>query len=74
MEVLLFGMIAEKAGADRIQVDVSTLDQLRAQLTSRVEGLDRMSYAIAVDRRLVQNDMPFIGTEEIAVLPPFAGG
>jgi molybdopterin converting factor small subunit len=33
-----------------------------------------MSYAIAVDRRLVQNDMPFTGTEEIAVLPPFAGG
>jgi len=74
MEVLLFGMIAEKAGADRIQLDVSTLDQLRAQLTARVEGLDRMSYAIAVDRRLVQNDMPFTGTEEIAVLPPFAGG
>jgi molybdopterin converting factor small subunit len=74
MEVLLFGMIAEKAGADRIQVDASSLDQLRVQLAERVEGLATMSYAIAVDRRLVQNNMPFTGTEEIAVLPPFAGG
>lgn len=74
MEVLLFGMIAEKAGADRIQLDASSLDQLRAQLTACVKGLDRMSYAIAVDRRLVQHDMPFTGAEEIAVLPPFAGG
>ncbi|MCC7503577.1 MAG: MoaD/ThiS family protein [Flavobacteriales bacterium] len=74
MQVLLFGMIAEKAGADRIQVDASSLDQLRTRLVERVEGLATMSYAIAVDRRVVQQDMPFTGTEEIAVLPPFAGG
>ena len=74
MEVLLFGLIAEKAGADRIQLDASSLDQLRALLSARVEGLAQMSYAIAVDRRVVQNDMPFTGAEEIAVLPPFAGG
>jgi molybdopterin converting factor small subunit len=72
--VLLFGLIAEKAGADRIQVDASSLEQLRSKLVECVQGLAGMSYAIAVDRRLVQNDMPFTGTEEIAVLPPFAGG
>lgn len=74
MEVLLFGLIAEKAGADRIQVDAPSLDQLRAQLVERVEGLTQMSYAIAVDRRVVQGDMLLTGTEEVAVLPPFAGG
>ena len=74
MEVLLFGLIAEKAGADRIQVDAPSLDQLRAQLVERVEGLTQMSYAISVDRRVVQGDMLLTGTEEVAVLPPFAGG
>ena len=74
MEVLLFGLIAEKAGADSIQVDAPSLDQLRAQLVERVEGLTQMSYAIAVDRRVVQGDMLLTGTEEVAVLPPFAGG
>ena len=74
MEVLLFGLIAEKAGADRIQLDASSLDQLRALLSARVEGLAQMSYAIAVDRRIVNGDAPLNGNEEVALLPPFAGG
>lgn len=74
MDVLLFGLIAEKAGATRIAVDAANVVELRARLGERIEGFERMSYAIAVDRRLVQHDMTFTGAEEIAVLPPFAGG
>jgi molybdopterin converting factor small subunit len=74
MDVLLFGLIAEKAGATRISVKAETLNELRALLVERVEGFADMSYAIAVDRRLVHNDMSLTGAEEIAVLPPFAGG
>lgn len=74
MRVLLFGMIAEKAGTDAIEVEASTLGALRAALRSRIRGLDAMSYAIAVDRAIVREDRPLDGSEEIAVLPPFAGG
>lgn len=74
MRVLLFGLIAEKAGADSIEVDASTLGALRTALKSRIPGLDAMSYAIAVDRAIVREDRPLTGSEEIAVLPPFAGG
>jgi molybdopterin converting factor small subunit len=48
--------------------------ELRARLEERIEGFGRLSCAIAVDRRLVHDDMTFTGAEEIAVLPPFAGG
>lgn len=74
MEVMLFGMIAEKAEASRIEVKVSTVSELRARLAERITGLDRLSYAIAVDRQLVRGDLHLTGGEEIAVLPPFAGG
>jgi len=74
MEVLLFGMIAEKADADRIQIHASSLSELRTALVARIPELDRMSYAIAVDRAVVHTDRALSGTEEIAVLPPFAGG
>jgi sulfur-carrier protein len=74
MDVLLFGLIAEKAGATRIAVEAANVVELRAKLGERIEGFEQMSYAIAVDRRLVQGDMSFTGAEEIAVLPPFAGG
>ena len=74
MEVLLFGMIAEKAGTDRMVVEVGSLAQLRQVLTERIPAMAKLSYAIAVDRRIVHQDVPLTGSEEIAVLPPFAGG
>ncbi|MBK9763718.1 MAG: MoaD/ThiS family protein [Flavobacteriales bacterium] len=74
MEVLLFGMIAEKANTDRVQISATSLSELRTALTARIPDLDRMSYAIAVDRAVVLADRALNGTEEIAVLPPFAGG
>lgn len=74
MEVLLFGSIAEKVGADRLDVQADSIGALRKALCSRIPDLDRMRYAIAVDRRVIHDDQALAGTEEIAVLPPFAGG
>lgn len=74
MKVLLFGMIAEKAGATELAVQASSLAQLKQVLEERIAGLERMSYAIALDRRITRDDVKLTGAEEIAVLPPFAGG
>ncbi|MBX2979655.1 MAG: MoaD/ThiS family protein [Flavobacteriales bacterium] len=74
MEVLLFGMIAEKAGVDRMKVHAASTHALRQLLAEKIQGLEALSYSIAVDRTIVHNDVPLQGHEEIAVLPPFAGG
>jgi molybdopterin synthase sulfur carrier subunit len=74
MKVLLFGMIAEKAGAAEVEMAATSTHFLTRELEQRIPGLDRMSYAIAVDRRIVKEDTPLTGREEIALLPPFAGG
>lgn len=74
MDVLLFGIIAEKAGAASISVEVDSTQGLRKALIDRIPGIDRLSYAIAVDRMVVIKDRPLRGGEEVAVLPPFAGG
>ena len=74
MEVLLFGLIAEQAGTNRLVVEAGTLNGLRTSLLERIPQLVELSYAIAVDRTVVHGDMPLTGSEEIAVLPPFAGG
>jgi len=74
VEVLLFGLIAEKAGTDRLQLEASSLSRLRQLLEQRVPELTCLSHAIAVDRMIIQGDMALAGSEEIAVLPPFAGG
>lgn len=74
MRILLFGSIAEKAGASSIEFDAPSLAALRQQLIARIPDLEHMRYAIAVDRVVINEDRPLAGSEEIAVLPPFAGG
>ena len=74
MDVLLFGIVAEKAGTTRMRVDAGSVAALRDALHTRIPALAGLSYAIAVDRRIVHGDRMLTGTEEIAVLPPFAGG
>lgn len=74
MEVKLFGMIAEKAGAETIAVAAGTVHELRLAAEARIDGLAAMSYAIAVDRRIADDALELDGNEEVALLPPFAGG
>ncbi len=74
MKVLLFGMIAEKAGSQAIDCAAGSTVELRRELERRIAGLSDVSYAIAVDRRVVKEDLLLTGEEEVALLPPFAGG
>ncbi len=74
MRILLFGMIAEKAGAGELDLTAPGTYALRQLLQQQIEGLDRMSFALAVDRMIVHDDVILTGSEEIALLPPFAGG
>ncbi len=74
MKVLLFGMIAEKAGAMELVSNAASSLALREDLEQRIPGLRGMSYAMAIDRRIVREEIALTGDEEIALLPPFAGG
>ncbi len=74
MKVLLFGMIAEKAGAAEVEVSATSTAAARRSLEERIEGLALLSYAVAVDRRIIKGDVRLTGSEEIALLPAFAGG
>lgn len=74
MRVLLFGMIAGRAGTDCLELVAADTAELKALLAARVEGLNELSYALAVNRVIVSGEVSLSGDEEIAVLPPFAGG
>ena len=71
---MLFGSIAEIACASEVDLEASSVDRLRELLILHVPKLRDMRYAIAVDRRIIADDLDLNGSEEIAVLPPFAGG
>lgn len=67
-------MIAEMAGGEFVDAEARSVEALRAMLNERIAGLEALSYAIAVDRVIVNADIPLTGSEEVAILPPFAGG
>jgi molybdopterin converting factor small subunit len=74
MEVQLFGIIAEKAKTDRLDLSCSDTTELEKMLKEHVTDLGSLSYAIAVDKKIVREKTPLNEDSVVAILPPFAGG
>ena len=71
-----FGMIAEWASTEEesIEVDGSSVADLKSALVKRIPQLKDISYQIALNQKLVNNEKLINDADEVAVLPPFAGG
>lgn len=74
MIVKLFGQLAEKAGSDTLEMDAADLDGLRAALRKRIPDLDDLVSSVAVNQCFVEGNKELKGNEEVAFMPPFAGG
>ena len=51
-----------------------SIDELKEALLVRYSGLEKMNFKIAVNQTIINDDYELKGNEEIALLPPFAGG
>jgi molybdopterin converting factor subunit 1 len=76
--VLLFASYAEALGKTSLEIDVgpgATVDDVLASLR-RLPGADRLppSPLIAVNERYAGRDRSLSPGDEIAVIPPVAGG
>jgi len=75
VEVLLFGVLAEKVGKDMIHVkDAVDLDSLRSSVFDTYPALRDYSFQISINRKLAKGNENLSEGDEIALLPPFAGG
>jgi molybdopterin converting factor small subunit len=74
--VKYFGMTAEASSKseETILGNYSTIQELKNALIVLYPKLDNMSFKIAVNQSIVNNDYVLMGNEEVALLPPFAGG
>jgi molybdopterin converting factor subunit 1 len=78
LRILLFGVYRERAGAPAIEVELpagARVDDLLAGIRElpELQGLpDRV--AVAVNRRYADGDSPLGPDDEIAIIPPVAGG
>lgn len=75
VEVLFFGVLAEKAGIERLSLEVTNdVESLRKKLFSNYPVLENYSFRISVNKRLVEDKEKLAEGDEVALLPPFAGG
>lgn len=73
--VLLFGNLAQIAGATKITLqnvkDTITVNEL---LQSKFSEFKNKKYAVALNQQLVRDNQNLKDGDELAFLPPFAGG
>jgi molybdopterin converting factor small subunit len=79
VNVLLFASYAELAGRERLEVSVpgpATVADVVRQVRALVPGLDRLPDRplAALNQAHVRLDAPVAEGDELALLPPLAGG
>jgi molybdopterin synthase sulfur carrier subunit len=76
--VKYFGLLADLTNKkeEQLQMDQETIAMtvLQSKLESLYEGLQKTTYAIAVNQTICTTDVEIKNQDVIAFLPPFAGG
>ena len=74
MNVLLFGVLAEVVGKPILKIQATDLDSLNKNLLIDFPKLKNYKFQVAVNKQKVEKNILLKDDDEIALLPPFAGG
>lgn len=76
IKILFFGALAEEVGNDSIDLEFTgNLDKLRNVVEERFPSISRYSYRMSVNRVLEPGNKVLLNEgDEVALMPPFAGG
>ncbi len=76
LQLNYFGMVAEAIKKEKEEYSFSekTIADLNELLKKEYPKLNQLNYNFAVNQTMVKNDKKLNNNDEIALLPPFAGG
>jgi molybdopterin converting factor small subunit len=75
INLMYFGSVMDATGKPAEKVESpETISELNENLHTRYPGLAAISYRYSVNRKLVTENQQLFNGDEIALLPPFAGG
>ncbi len=75
--ILLFGPLAERVGRSRLEIDADRavdVESLLAILRREYTALETAKFAVAVDEKIQNGNIPLTAAMTVALLPPFSGG
>lgn len=77
MKIKLYGMLAEATGKTELEIqdfEGKTVADLKAFVETEFRQFKNMTYKIAVNKKIVSETEDLNPNDEVAFLPPFAGG
>ena len=75
IQVKFLGMIAEATGLNSVEIhNIHDIDSLKKELRLIFPKLNNCNYVFAVNKKIEAHNIQFSNADEIALLPPFAGG
>ncbi len=75
VKVLFFGVLAEVSGTTiKHYHDVKTVGDLMHRIHDDFPELVHYNFRISVNSEITSDDLPLKKGDEIALMPPFAGG
>ncbi|HEY5469979.1 MAG TPA: MoaD/ThiS family protein [Bacteroidales bacterium] len=75
VKVLFFGVLVEVTGSNiKFYSDAKTMGALKFMIQDDFPEIVHYSYCISLNNEIVSNDRILKDGDEIALLPPFAGG
>lgn len=76
IKILLFGTLSDIAGASRVEINsfVKDTEELKNYLNKKYPSFGKANYLISVNQSIVRDKTMLNDGDEVALLPPFAGG
>ena len=75
VKVLFFGALSEVAGSDcRYYTDARSTNDLQHRILDEFPEIAHYNYRLSLNNEIIETDMPLGDNDEVALLPPFAGG
>lgn len=73
IKIIAFGQIAEIMGKELI-VEAEDIKSLTELLQAKFPALSVKKYAVAVNKKLVNDNMLLTDNDTVALMPPYSGG
>ncbi|RYF90133.1 MAG: MoaD/ThiS family protein [Chitinophagaceae bacterium] len=74
IEVLFFGRLVEIAGNSITVAGVQSTDELLQRLEQDYPKLSTEKYIVALNKNMIDSNMPLTAGSTVALLPPYSGG
>ena len=75
LDLLFFGVLAEEAAASSINIEYTgDIKGLKAEVEKKYPSFAKFDYRVSVNKTLVNENLMLKDGDEVAFLPPFAGG